>query len=109
LIILMLIRFVHTFCLDSTHLSLEEIVELAVAAEKYQVVNLATLCSGQIKKLVRPNTVWTTLDKLFSGDAVQVAVDSCSKVSNFPTLKIEPDDFYIYFSSSWWRTKPSNA
>jgi uncharacterized hydantoinase/oxoprolinase family protein len=79
---------VHTFCLDLTHLSLEEIVELAVAAEKYQVVNLATLCSGQIKKLVRPDTVWTTLDKLFSGDAVQVAVDSCSKVSKVPTKNI---------------------
>jgi len=79
---------VHTLCLDSTHLSLEEIVELAVAAEKYQVVNLATLCSVQIKKLVRSDTVWTTLDRLFSGDAVQVAVDSCSKVSNFPILKM---------------------
>jgi hypothetical protein len=73
----------HTFCLDLRPLSLEEIVELAVAAEKYQVVNLVTLCSAQIEKLVRPDTVWTTLDRLFTVDAIQVAVDSCSKVSKF--------------------------
>lgn len=69
----------HTFWLNLASLSLEEVVSLVMAAETYKVVNLVSLCCRQIEKLVRPDTVWMTLDRLVAAEAYD-AILSCSKV-----------------------------
>jgi len=82
----------HTFCVDLKHLSLDEVVSLAVAAESYKVVDLGAVCRAQIEKLVRPNTVWTTLDRLLAAKAYRAA-RSCSKVIiNNTKIVIERDN-----------------
>jgi hypothetical protein len=76
---LKILRFIHCDHII-TPVTCENLADLAVAAEYFQVETLITYCAQRIAEKVSVEDVMKVLNKVFSGNNLDCVAEACRKV-----------------------------